>query len=80
MCLEQYLKDSKHSMLAKINEQIIILDNSGINFRFTFIYFPYVICLFKILKVKPRVNNTDIFYLSWEANPETDGKGWLLGT
>lgn len=52
MYLEQYLKDSMQSVLAKINEQIIILDNSGIKFSFTFVYFPYVICLFKNLKVK----------------------------
>lgn len=51
MCLEQYLKDSKHSMLAKINEQIIVLDNSGIKFRFIFVYLKF----YKLNKFLPKI-------------------------
>lgn len=42
-----------HSMLAKINKQVNILDNSRVKFKFVFVlFFPVLMCPFEILKGK----------------------------
>lgn len=51
MHLEQYLEESKHSMLAKVNKQMNMLDNLGVKLKFTFVLF-FLMYPLEILKDK----------------------------